>query len=57
LFVNCSKRESRRLTLPGRLTEIDWSNLDFLGWRDLKATNNFYLVLPRDDKVLVVRQR
>lgn len=55
--MNCSKRESRRLTLPGRLTEIDWSNLDFLGWRDLKATNNFYLVLPRDDKVLVVRQR
>ena len=48
-FVNCSKGEAKRLTLPGRLADIEWSDLDFLGWRDPKAVNNAYVVLPRAD--------
>ena len=51
-FVNCSKGESRRLTLPGRLADVDWAALDFLGWRDPKAPANAYLVLTRDDRTL-----
>lgn len=47
-FANCSKGEAKRLALPGKLTEIAWADLDFLGWRDPKAANNGYLVFPRD---------
>jgi hypothetical protein len=46
-FVNCSRGQARRLSLPGPLAGVDWPNLDFLGWRDPKAPGNAYLVLPR----------
>jgi len=56
-FVNCSKGEARRLSLPGRLADVDWADLDFLGWRDPKAPANAYLVLPRDGKVVGLAMR
>jgi hypothetical protein len=46
-FVNCSKGEAKRLSLPGRLVDLNWLDLDFLGWRDPKAGNNAYVVVPR----------
>jgi hypothetical protein len=49
-FVNCSKGEARRLNLPAKLADVDWADLDFLGWRDPKAPANAYLVLPRDGR-------
>lgn len=51
-FVNCSKGDARRLTLPGRLDDLDWPNLDFLGWRDPKSPNNGFVVLRRGGEVL-----
>jgi hypothetical protein len=51
-FVNCSKGEAKRLTLPGRLVDVEWSTLDFLGWRDPRAVQNAYVVLRRDDGVV-----
>ncbi|RJQ81044.1 FBP domain-containing protein [Pseudonocardiaceae bacterium YIM PH 21723] len=45
-FINCSKGEAKRLSLPA--AEVDWGNLDFLGWHDPKAPANCYLVLPGD---------
>ncbi|MCO1574482.1 FBP domain-containing protein [Crossiella sp. SN42] len=51
-FANCSKGEAKRLALPGKLTEIDWTELDFLGWRDPKATGNGYVVFPRGSEVV-----
>ncbi|GAA2777136.1 FBP domain-containing protein [Crossiella cryophila] len=48
-FANCSKGEAKRLALPGKLTEVAWGDLDFLGWRDPKAVNNGYVVVPRAD--------
>ena len=56
-FVNCSKGEARRLAMPGRLADVDWADLDFLGWRDPKAPANAYLVLPRDGKVVGLAMR
>ncbi|QUQ62791.1 FBP domain-containing protein [Kutzneria sp. CA-103260] len=56
-FVNCSKGEARRLNLPGRLGDVAWEDLDFLGWRDPKAPANAYLVLPRDGKVVGLAMR
>ncbi|MBP2479317.1 hypothetical protein JOF53_008189 [Crossiella equi] len=51
-FANCSKGEAKRLALPGKLTELDWAGLDFLGWRDPKAAGNGYLVFPRRGEVV-----
>ncbi|MER5355369.1 FBP domain-containing protein [Kitasatospora sp. NPDC002551] len=43
-FVNCSKGEARRLSLPRGLAELPWEHLDFLGWRDQGAPDRAYLV-------------
>ncbi|MFI9594672.1 FBP domain-containing protein [Nonomuraea sp. NPDC052265] len=46
-FVNCSKGETRRLTVPRGLPELPWPDLDFLGWRDPGAPERAYLVAER----------
>jgi hypothetical protein len=46
-FVNCSKGEARRLSLPRALPESPWPDLDFLGWRDPGAPERAYLVAER----------
>jgi hypothetical protein len=48
-FVNCSKGEARRISLPRDLGELPWEHLDFLGWRDQGAPDRAYLVSPRQD--------
>ncbi|MFG2648783.1 FBP domain-containing protein [Streptomyces sp. NPDC048436] len=47
-FVNCSKGEARRLTLPVGFPDTPWADLDFLGWRDPKAPDRGYIVTERD---------
>ncbi|AJT68716.1 FBP domain-containing protein [Streptomyces chattanoogensis] len=47
-FVNCSKGEARRISLPRELPELAWSDLDFLGWRDPGAPDRGYLVTERE---------
>ncbi|MER8016842.1 FBP domain-containing protein [Streptomyces griseoluteus] len=46
-FVNCSKGDAKRLTVPRDLAERPWDDLDFLGWRDPGAPDRSYLVLER----------
>ncbi|GGM11066.1 FBP domain-containing protein [Promicromonospora citrea] len=46
-FVNASKREAAQATLPD-LSEIDWEQLDYLGWHDRKAPLSSYVVLELD---------
>ncbi|HEV6952578.1 MAG TPA: FBP domain-containing protein [Promicromonospora sp.] len=46
-FVNASKREAAQATLP-ELSEIDWEQLDYLGWHDRKAPLSSYVVLELD---------
>jgi hypothetical protein len=48
-FVNCSRGEAQGLTLPKGLADLDWANLDLLGWRDPKAPLRGYLVLDGAD--------
>jgi len=43
-FVNCSKGEAKRISLPRDLAELPWPDLDFLGWRDAGAPDRAYLV-------------
>ncbi|MER5780364.1 FBP domain-containing protein [Streptomyces mobaraensis] len=49
-FINCSKGEARRISLPRGLAELPWADLDFLGWRDPGAPDRGYLVVVRDGK-------
>jgi len=47
-FVNLSKGQASRITMPADLDERPWGDLDYLGWRDPKAPARAYLVLDRD---------
>lgn len=56
-FVNCSKGEAQRVSLPKDFTELPWDDLDFLGWRDPGAPERAYLVAERDGRLLGVSLR
>lgn len=43
-FINCSKGEAKRISLPRDLDQRPWDDLDFLGWRDPGAPDRSYLV-------------
>jgi hypothetical protein len=45
-FINATRSEASKLTLPRNLDSQDWDNLDFLGWRDEKLPLRGYLVVP-----------
>lgn len=45
-FVNCSKGEAKRISLPREPDRLPWADLDFLGWRDPGAPDRAYLVRP-----------
>jgi hypothetical protein len=48
-FVNCSKSQVKAITFPKGYDALDWEPLDHLGWRDPKARDRGYLVVPRED--------
>ncbi|MBT2386994.1 FBP domain-containing protein [Streptomyces sp. ISL-11] len=56
-FVNCSKGEASRISLPRGLAELPWADLDFLGWRDPGAPDRGYLVAERDGALVGVTLR
>lgn len=47
-FINATRSETAKLTPPKNLEDLDWENLDVLGWRDPKMPLRGYLVLPTD---------
>jgi hypothetical protein len=56
-FVNCTKGEAKRLSVPGDLSERPWSDLDFLGWRDPSSPQRAYLVATTGDGLVGVALR
>ncbi|GLY15576.1 FBP domain-containing protein [Kineosporia rhizophila] len=56
-FVNSSLRERKELVLPENLGELDWENLDYLGWRDRKYLNLGYVLAQIDDQLVGVVMR
>ena len=56
-FVNCSRGEAKRLTVPKPLPAVPWSDLDFLGWRDQGAPDRAYLAASWNDKLVAVTMR
>ena len=49
-FVNCTKGEAKRLSVPRDLAERPWEDLDYLGWRDPQAPGRAYLVAVLDGR-------
>ncbi|MCT2589930.1 FBP domain-containing protein [Streptomyces sp. N2-109] len=49
-FVNCTKGQAKRLSIPRDLAERPWDDLDFLGWRDPQARERAYLVTELDGR-------
>lgn len=56
-FINCSKGEAKRLSVPRDLGERPWDDLDFLGWRDPGAPDRSYLVTEREGRIVGVTLR
>jgi hypothetical protein len=56
-FINCSKGEAKRISLPRDLDERPWDDLDFLGWRDPGAPDRSYLVAEREGRPVGVTLR
>jgi hypothetical protein len=56
-FVNCTKGEAKRLSLPRDLAAQPWADLDFLGWRDPAAPQRAYLVAESGDGLVGVALR
>jgi hypothetical protein len=48
-FINCTKGETKRLSVPRDLADRPWEDLDFLGWRDPQSPGRAYLVTAGDD--------
>ncbi|CAL9635921.1 FBP domain-containing protein [Streptomyces sp. enrichment culture] len=51
-FVNCTKGEVSRLTVPRNLPELPWDDLDFLGWRDPAAPQRSYIVAGHEGRLV-----
>jgi hypothetical protein len=49
-FVNCTKGEAKRLSVPRDLADRPWDDLDYLGWRDPQAPDRAYLVVELDGR-------
>jgi hypothetical protein len=56
-FVNCSKGEAKRLSVPRDLEERPWDDLDFLGWRDPGAPDRSHLVTEREGRLVGIALR
>ncbi|WP_309081535.1 FBP domain-containing protein [Zhihengliuella sp.] len=48
-FVNCSRKDAARLSLPPGLRQLDWSRREYLGWRDRQDPRRGFAVVPTPD--------
>ncbi|BDZ40498.1 FBP domain-containing protein [Microbacterium suwonense] len=53
-FRNASRKEVSSLTLPADFAELDFENLDYLGWFDPKMPRRAYVVAEVDDGLVGV---
>jgi hypothetical protein len=49
-LLNCSRSEAAAVTLPAAFADLDWPEVDLVGWRDRKAPLRGYLVLEVDGR-------
>lgn len=43
-FINASRQEAKKLTLPENFATLNWDSLEYLGWRDPKMPQRGYIV-------------
>ncbi|GAB3686168.1 FBP domain-containing protein [Angustibacter aerolatus] len=51
-FVNCTKGEASRLTVPRDLATWQWDDLELLGWHEPSDPRRAYLVAELDEQVV-----
>ena len=56
-FVNCSKGEAKRFSIPTNLDVVAWEDLDFFGWRDPQSTVMGGMALWRGDELVSIALR
>ncbi|MEU9149533.1 FBP domain-containing protein [Streptomyces sp. NPDC048417] len=56
-FVNCTKGEAKRLSVPHDLADRPWDDLDFLGWRDPQAPDRAYLAVELEGRPVALALR
>ncbi|MBK3577851.1 FBP domain-containing protein [Streptomyces sp. MBT65] len=56
-FINCTKGEAKRLSVPRDLAERPWDDLDFLGWRDPQAPDRAYLAAELEGRLTAIALR
>lgn len=56
-FINSTKGDATRLTLPAALDSVPWDDIDFLGWIDPKLLGKSYLVVSQQDRLLGIAMR
>lgn len=56
-FVNASRSEAAKLTLPANFADLDWDALDSLGWRDPKMPMRGYLITRTADRLVGIMLR
>jgi hypothetical protein len=56
-FVNCSQGEAKGLALPEDFVDLEWADLELLGWRDPKAPLRGYLVVDTGERPVGIAVR
>lgn len=56
-FTNASRSEVKAINFPANFAELDWEQLDYLGWRDPKMPQRGYLVFPADTGLVGIALR
>ena len=57
-IVNGSNTETLNMVLPSNFVDLDWQNLDYLGWRDSHSPHLGYIIRWQDDRAvgIIVRE-
>lgn len=53
-FINASRKEVSSVSLPQGFAEIDFDQIDYLGWSDAKFPRRAYVVTEVDDTLIGV---
>ncbi len=56
-FVNSSKGDAKRLSLPENIDDVPWDDLDFFGWVDPKLAGRSYIVAASGDRLCGIALR
>ncbi|KXO94591.1 hypothetical protein AXK57_19070 [Tsukamurella pulmonis] len=53
-FRGATKSEVKRVTFPPDFDDLDFPNLEFVGWRDKKIPRRAYVAVPTEDGLVTI---